>query len=306
MTTDPIPTSPPTEPAREDLTFTVDGDSCAAWLYRPFGVEGPVPCVVMAQGFSLTRHNGLDGYARRFAAAGMAVLVFDYRHLGDSGGQPRQRFRVRSQSADLRAAIATARSRRDIDPERIALWGYSFGGGHAAREAAVDQRIAAMVLLCPFLDGRWRLFKGLRTSLGSALRLVPPAVLDWLGRRTLVPVTGRPGKVAALAFPGEFEGFAAAVDPTTPWRNEISPGILLTVGLFRPVTGADRVRCPVWLGLGERDVTVSTTAIGKYAEHTSRGTLCRYDLDHFGPLHGAGAERVGADQAAWLAEILGA
>jgi hypothetical protein len=32
-----------------------------------------------------TRDLGLHVYAERFAAAGMAVLVFDYRHFGASG-----------------------------------------------------------------------------------------------------------------------------------------------------------------------------------------------------------------------------
>ncbi|MDN5745148.1 MAG: alpha/beta fold hydrolase [Nocardioidaceae bacterium] len=304
MSTDPTSAR---EPSREDLTFSVDGEECAAWLYRPASsdrpahADGPVPCVVMAQGFSLTRHNGLDAYARRFAAAGLAVLVFDYRHLGDSEGTPRQRFRVRSQTADLRAAIATARSLDGIDPERIALWGYSFGGGHSAREAAIDQRIAAVVLLCPFLDGRWRLLKTLRTSLLTALRLVPLGLLDWLGRRTLVPVTGPPGSLAAMPFPGEAEGFAAAVDPTTPWRNEISPGILVTIGLFRPVNRAAKVRCPVWLGLGERDISVDAAAIERFAQRTPQGTLQRYDLDHFEALLGA---EVAADQTDWLVGVL--
>ena len=59
----------------------------------------------MAHGFSLTRHDGLASYAERLAGARIAVLVFDHRYLGDSGGQPRQRFRKRDQLADWRAAV---------------------------------------------------------------------------------------------------------------------------------------------------------------------------------------------------------
>ena len=51
---------------------------------------GPHPCVVMAHGFSAVREQRLDAYAERFAAAGLAVLVFDYRHFGASQGEPRQ------------------------------------------------------------------------------------------------------------------------------------------------------------------------------------------------------------------------
>ncbi|MGH3969883.1 MAG: alpha/beta hydrolase, partial [Mycobacterium sp.] len=74
---------------------TVDfrsGDSfCTAWLYLPdSGSDARSPVVVMGHGLGATRELGLAPYAERFAAAGLAVLVFTYRHLGDSGGAPRQ------------------------------------------------------------------------------------------------------------------------------------------------------------------------------------------------------------------------
>jgi uncharacterized protein len=74
--------------ARTEERFRSAGEECAAWLYRP-AAEGPAPCVVMAHGFSLTRHDGLAAYAERLAEAGAAVLVFDHRYLGDSGGNAR-------------------------------------------------------------------------------------------------------------------------------------------------------------------------------------------------------------------------
>ncbi len=60
---------------REDLTFPSGDGHCAAWLYRPASGGDAVPCVVMAHGFSLTRHDGLADYAERLAEAGVAVLV---------------------------------------------------------------------------------------------------------------------------------------------------------------------------------------------------------------------------------------
>jgi fermentation-respiration switch protein FrsA (DUF1100 family) len=70
---------------RRDVTFDSDTDRCAAWLYLPDGPDAdPLPCVVMAHGFGATRIGGLDRFAERFAAAGLAALVFDYRSFGDS------------------------------------------------------------------------------------------------------------------------------------------------------------------------------------------------------------------------------
>ena len=83
---------------RSDVTFPSGDAHCAAWLYRPTNAPAataPAACVVMAHGFSLTRHDGLTPYAERLAEAGIAALAFDHRYLGDSGGEPRQRFRKR-------------------------------------------------------------------------------------------------------------------------------------------------------------------------------------------------------------------
>src|SRR3954464_4691343 len=138
---------------RADLRFPSGKGECAAWLYTPAAAEGPVPCVVMAHGFSFTRHEGLATYAERFAEAGLAALVFDYRHFGDSPGEPRFRLRVGLQLEDWRSAVAFARRQQGLDSDRIVLWGYSYSGGHVVTIAAEDDRIAATLAMCPALDG---------------------------------------------------------------------------------------------------------------------------------------------------------
>ena len=84
---------------RVDVSFPSGGQRCGGWLYLPMGVTGKAPCVVMAHGTTGTMNFGLARYAQRFAAAGFAVLVFDYRHFGASDGQPRQLIRVGRQVA---------------------------------------------------------------------------------------------------------------------------------------------------------------------------------------------------------------
>ena len=74
--------------ARE-VTFESGGSTIAAVFYRP-NRPGRHPCVVMAHGFSGTMDWILPDFAAVFAAAGFAVLTFDYRHFGASEGQPRQ------------------------------------------------------------------------------------------------------------------------------------------------------------------------------------------------------------------------
>lgn len=285
---------------REELTFPSGETICAAWLYRPDAPAGDVPCVVMAHGFSLTRHDGLDTYAEAFARAGVAALVYDHRYLGDSGGLPRQHFRFQAQAEDLRNAITTARGLPGIDPDRIVAWGFSMSGGTAVNVAAVDPRLAGLLLVCPLLDGIPRALAAAKGDLRGLGWVLARAAKDRLGSSTLIPVTAPPGGHAIMTFDGEADGFRRAVADGSPWRNEIAPGAMLTVALHRPITRAAKLRCPVWVGLGERDVSVSNAAVERLAQRAPNAELHRYDVDHFDPFVGADAERIAADQAAWL------
>ncbi len=84
----------------------------------------------MAHGLAAVKEMRLDAYAERFAAAGLNVLVFDYRHFGASDGDPRQLLDIKKQHQDWVNAVAHARSRPEVDAERVALWGSSLSGGH--------------------------------------------------------------------------------------------------------------------------------------------------------------------------------
>lgn len=288
---------------RREVTFMSDGGQVAAWVYPPEGTASvrPGPCVVMAHGFSLTRHDGLEPYAERLASAGATVVVFDHRYLGDSPGEPRQRFRRTAQLADWRNAVAFARTLPDVEPGRVALWGFSFSGSHAVETAAADGNVAAVLLLCPFLDG-WARVRA--TPLRLVGWILPRALADRAGRHNLIPVTGPPGSRAAMTLPGEADGFAATIGPGSPWRNQISPGLFATVAFHRPWAKARRLAMPVWVGLGEADLSTSGSAIRRFAARAAGAELRTYPVDHFGPFAPAMSARIADDQAAFLADRL--
>jgi dienelactone hydrolase len=75
---------------RRNIEFKADGVTLRGWLYKPGKAKAPFPTVVMAHGFSGVKDMTLDKYAEVFSSAGLAVLVYDNRCLGASGGSPRQ------------------------------------------------------------------------------------------------------------------------------------------------------------------------------------------------------------------------
>jgi pimeloyl-ACP methyl ester carboxylesterase len=287
---------------RQDLTFASGGADCAAWWYRPADPQPDrAPCVVMAHGFSMTRRDGMEPYAEQFANAGAHVLAFDYRFLGDSGGEPRQRFRATEQREDWRNAVAFARALDGVDPTRLVPWGFSFSGGSVVKLLADDLDAAAAIVLCPFVDGFARLRAG---KPSVAAWIIPRALADLAGRHNLIPVTGPSGSRAAMSLPGEAEGFAASRRPDSQWRNEISPGVFATVALIRPVARARRIRVPLWVGRCADDITVDRKAIGRLVERAPRAELHEFPGDHFAPFHGDGIARVAEAQVAFLRETV--
>ncbi|MGP4050919.1 alpha/beta hydrolase [Streptomyces sp. 2A115] len=117
--------------SRRTVQFTSGHSYRSAWLYGPDTASAaPVPVVVMGHGLGATREMGLAPYAERFAAIGLAVLVFTYRSLGDSDsdGEPRQVLSMTRQLADWDAALDYAANLPEADRERVAAWGSSLGG----------------------------------------------------------------------------------------------------------------------------------------------------------------------------------
>ena len=131
------------------------GSLCRGWLYGPDAPAGmgPVPAIVMAHGFSAVKEMfQLSSYAERFEAAGFMVLVFDFRFLGASDGDPRGQIISHGQQEDYRNAITWMSLQPEVDANRIGVWGTSYAGGHLLHLAAFDRRIKAVVAQVPTIN----------------------------------------------------------------------------------------------------------------------------------------------------------
>jgi uncharacterized protein len=294
---------------RENLVFSSGGVRCAAWLYRPVGSVAPAPCVVMAHGFGLTRDACLERYADRFAKSGLAVLVFDYRHFGDSEGSPRQLFSIRRQLEDWRCAIRFARGHPGIDSERILLWGTSFSGGHVIRIAAEDQRVAAISAQVPMCDALAATGAYVRSAgFGRFLQLGVYGILDQLraavGMRPLrIRIAGEAG-LRAVASPDADVGYRS-ITPAG-WTNELCARYALNISLYRPVTWASRVRCPALIQICTRDAIVPPPAAIRTADRIGRdATVSRFECRHFDIYSGPHFERACDDQTRFFSEAAG-
>lgn len=290
---------------RADAEFLSRGKRCAAWLYLPEGVEKP-PVVVMAHGFAAERTFRLPAYAEKFVDRGMAVFLFDYRNFGASEGEPRNLVSPSRHVQDWQAAIAHVRGLPAIDADRLALWGSSFSGGHVVVVAAQDPGISAIVSQVPFVDGLSTLdslgvsytlramLAGLR-DIGRTLTFRPPH---------LVPVVEDPDRFGVMNRPDSRPGYLALVPEGSSWKNECPARIFLASAFYRPISFANKVRCPAFVLLAEKDAIIPAASVERFAARMPRAELVRVPVGHFDVYVGDAFEETATLEADFLARHL--
>jgi dienelactone hydrolase len=290
---------------RDDVSFSSGDSTCAAWLYLPTGVTSP-PVVILGHGRGATREMRLDAFAERFAQAGIAALAFTYRHFGDSGGQPRQLLSIKRQLADWDAAIAFVRARRALDGTRVAVWGASFGGGHAITVASRHPELRAAVAQCPFTDG---LASALALGPVASLRMFPVVARDLAAKvrgraPVMIPLAGSSGSLALMNAPDALPGYEALLPAGTTFVNETPARIIPSLVRYRPGRATKRIAIPILFCVSNVDIVAPPAQTLRYARTAPRGEIKTYDAGHFDFYVGDAFEALVRDQIEFLTRQL--
>ena len=182
------------------------------------------------------------------------MLAFDYRRLGESGGQPRQVVRIGDQLADWQAAIAFARTLPGVDPAKVAIWGFSLSGGHIFHVGGAQPRDRAQ-------RSRRRRSSTARPATRNAARYqTPVALLRLTGRGLLDAVGGLFGRDPCWCRSSVARGTVAMlIDAGCPQRRpsaqprqpipglaaEVAARSALRIGFYRPGRGRVPGRVPL-------------------------------------------------------------
>ena len=258
---------------RRDIQFQSEGLQCAGWLLVPDDLaKGKRPAIVMAHGFSATKEMYLQHFADVFCKAGFVVMVFDYRFLGASAGEPRGQVIPYQQHQDYRNAITWVQQQPEVNPAKIGVWGSSYSGGHVLHLAAFDKRIKAVVSQVPAVDcfaNAQRLmrpdhFEGFRDALlaDRAQRYAGGAV-------NYADVVAPQGSPCALPTPDSYEWFNKTHDSMAPtWSNKVTLESLEYFLEYRPMTSIELIApTPLLMIVAEGDMLVpADLAIAAYAK----------------------------------------
>ncbi|SFH61487.1 Alpha/beta hydrolase family protein [Collimonas sp. OK307] len=290
---------------RRDIRFSSGEAFCSAWLYLPVGVKRP-PVVVLGHGLGAVREMRLDAYSERFAAAGIATLAFTYRYFGDSGGTPRQLMSVRRQLADWDAALDFVKACPEIDGSRVAIWGSSFGGGHAIQVASRHPELLAAVSQCPFTDG---LESAAALGVRASLQITPVVMRDFAARLfgrppVMVPIAALPGQPALMNAHDALPGYLALMPKGMAFINRVAARVIPEIASYRPGRRAARVKLPILFCVSRTDTVTPPERTVAMAGRAPRGEIKLYDCGHFDFYLGEHFERAVSDQTEFLARHL--
>ena len=145
----------------EKISFQSDGLKIAGLIDTPpdYKPGERRPAFIVLHGFGGNKDgHGQTVVAKQFAQWGYVTLRIDFRGCGDSEGE-HGRIICLDQVADTRNALTYLATRAEVDPERIALVGSSFGAAVAVFTGGADSRAAAVISCGGWGNGE-RKFRG--------------------------------------------------------------------------------------------------------------------------------------------------
>jgi fermentation-respiration switch protein FrsA (DUF1100 family) len=138
------------------VTFESNNQTLVGNLYLPddYQEETKLPGVVVTGAWTTVKEQMPATYAKEMADRGYAVLAFDFRNWGESGGKERQLENPANKTQDIIAAANYLTTRPEVDSNRIAGLGICASAGYMADAAVQSEDLKAIALVAPWLHDR--------------------------------------------------------------------------------------------------------------------------------------------------------
>ena len=265
---------PPFPYQSADVTFRNEKAGVTlAGTYTVPADMGPFPAVVLLTGSgaqdrneSVMDHQPFAVLADHLTRQGIAVLRFDDRGVGQSGGTP-QGMTNADYTADAQAALAWLRAQPGIRKNKVGLLGHSQGGTAATRAAVLPQGPDFLVLLAsPSLPGDEMIVQQalamtrLQTTDAATLTLVEKQqrAMTQIVQKTADNAQARAQLLALYNPTGSANAqLLAQLEPQLAAMVSATYRDLLA---DRPAPTLAKVRCPVLAMGGSHDVQVPAKA----------------------------------------------
>jgi dienelactone hydrolase len=221
----PMPSAQAEPVTEQDITFSSGGLTLRGTVIAPAAASGArLPGMVMVHGSGRVTREGYREEAESFARSGIVTLIYDKR---PKRSETDVDFSLLAD--DALAGLRALRSRADVDPAEVGLWGVSEGGWVAPLAASRSTDVAFVVVvgapgISPERQQSWNLTNRLAAAgVSGSLR-------DTVSRTTLGLLVG------AGMFP------EAGYDPAPVLARVTQPVLGLWGDLDRVIPGAESMR----------------------------------------------------------------
>ena len=290
----------------EPLYVPCDQEMIAADFYIP-KTNNKSAVIIMAHGFAGLRQFKLIQYAQRFAQAGYAVILFDYRYWGGSTGKPREMISINSQLEDWKTMIQYASTCKFIDNRRIVLWGTSLSGGYALSLASELKNIQAIMVQIPYVDGA-------ETAKLYPLQRYPQALKlssqDYMGSKMglnpkRLPVVDQ-YKLCFMPTADSYYGYLSIVNPDYYWSGEVPARVFFNLMRYRPIQLVRQINIPVLFIAAQHDSLIPIESSREAATNIAPFvSYHEWDMKHFDIYHGSWFEKAVTTQLEFLHRHIG-
>ncbi|MDT8696690.1 alpha/beta hydrolase [Acinetobacter baumannii] len=290
----------------EPLYVPCDQEMIAADFYIP-KTNNKSAVIIMAHDFAGLRQFKLIQYAQRFAQAGYAVILFDYRYWGGSTGKPREMISINSQLEDWKTMIQYASTCKFIDNRRIVLWGTSLSGGYALSLASELKNIQAIMVQIPYVDGA-------ETAKLYPLQRYPQALKlssqDYMGSKMglnpkRLPVVDQ-YKLCFMPTADSYYGYLSIVNPDYYWSGEVPARVFFNLMRYRPIQLVRQINIPVLFIAAQHDSLIPIESSREAATNIAPFvSYHEWDMKHFDIYHGSWFEKAVTTQLEFLHQHIG-
>ncbi|WP_239231848.1 alpha/beta hydrolase [Acinetobacter baumannii] len=290
----------------EPLYVPCDQEMIAADFYIP-KTNNKSAVIIMAHGFAGLRQFKLIQYAQRFAQAGYAVILFDYRYWGGSTGKPREMISINSHLEDWKTMIQYASTCKFIDNRRIVLWGTSLSGGYALSLASELKNIQAIMVQIPYVDGA-------ETAKLYPLQRYPQALKlssqDYMGSKMglnpkRLPVVDQ-YKLCFMPTADSYYGYLSIVNPDYYWSGEVPARVFFNLMRYRPIQLVRQINIPVLFIAAQHDSLIPIESSREAATNIAPFvSYHEWDMKHFDIYHGSWFEKAVTTQLEFLHQHIG-
>lgn len=128
------------------VSYLSDGLKIYALLTVPNGnpPAGGFPVIIFNHGYippdQYRTTERYVAYVAAFARSGYIVFKSDYRGNGNSAGQPEGAYYSPAYATDVLNAVSAIKKFKNVNPDKIGMWGHSMGGNITLRDIVIDPK----------------------------------------------------------------------------------------------------------------------------------------------------------------------